>query len=186
VAGRLGLPGLRIIFQPHATLPSPPPVGTHLFLGRRTTVAGARDRVSFPVEVPHGQHLGPADVYVSVVPAGGRVSLVYRARPGLPADSFTGAGALLSEFRGSVDPVLIKKLIGSGAHVDFVSVNSQQAFWFSGAPHEIYYTDEHGKPFTDSVRLAGNTLVWQDGDLTLRLECRCSEERALRIASSVR
>ncbi|MDP9343774.1 MAG: hypothetical protein M3Q23_17120 [Actinomycetota bacterium] len=187
VAGRLGLPGLRIIFQPKATvLPSPPPVGTQLFLGGRTTLERARDQVSFPVEVPRGRHLGPAEVYVSVVPAGGRVSLVYRPHPGLPAARFTGVGALVTEFRGSVNPTLIKKLMASGTKVDFVQVNAQSGFWFSGAPHEIYYTDEHGRPFTDSVRLAGNTLVWVDAELTLRLECRCSEARAIAIASSVR
>ncbi len=186
VAGRLGLPGLRIIFQPHATLPSPPPVGTHLFLGHRTTLAEARDQVSFRVVVPHGEGLGPAEVYVSVVPSGGRVSLVYRARPGLPAGRFTGAGVLITEFRGSIDPLFVKKLVATGTNVEFVEVRAEPAYWFSGAPHELTYVDEHGRPFPDSQRLAGNTLVWVDGDLTLRLECRCSEGRALRIASSVR
>jgi len=188
VAGRLGLPGLRIIFQPQATpvLPSPPPVGTHLFLGHRTTLERARDQVSFRPEVPRGQHLGPAEVYVSDEPLGGRVSLVYRAHPGLPAARFTGVGALITEFRGSVDEAAVKKLVVSGSKVEFTDVNGEPAFWFYGAPHEIFFVDEGGRPFTDSVRLAGNTLVWVDGDLTLRLECRCSQERAIGIASSVR
>jgi len=188
VAGRLGVPGLRIIFRPHATttLPSPPPVGTHLFLGHGTTLERARDQVSFPVEVPHGQHLGPAEVYVSVEPAGGRVSLVYRARPGLRAGQFTGVGALITEFKGGIDTVFVKKIIGGGGHVDFLQVRAQSAFWFSGAPHELQFLDEHGRPFPDSIRLAGNTLVWQDGELTLRLECNCSKQQAVRIASSVR
>jgi hypothetical protein len=188
VAGRLGVPGLRIIFRPHATtpLPSPPPVGTHLFLGHRTTLERARDQVSFPVEVPRGRHLGPAEVYVSVEPAGGRVSLVYRARPGLPAGQFTGVGALITEFKGGVDTQFVKKIIGGGAHVDFLQVRAEPAFWFSGGPHELLFLDEHGRQFPESVRLAGNTLVWQHGDLTLRLECRCSEQKAVAIASSVR
>jgi len=188
VAGRLGVPGLRIIFRPHATtpLPSPPPMGTHLFLGHRTTLEQARGQVSFPVEVPHGTHFGPAEVYVSVEPTGGRVSLVYRARPGLPAGTFTGVGALITEFKGGVNTVFVKKVIGGGGHVDFVQVRAEPAFWFSGPPHELEFVDEHGRSFTDSVRLAGNTLVWQHGDLTLRLECRCSEQKAVAIASSVR
>jgi len=188
VAGRLGVPGLRIIFRPHATtpLPSPPPVGTHLFLGHRTTLEKARDEVSFPVEVPRSQHLGPAEVYVSVVPAGGRVSLVYPAGPGLPSGQFTRAGALITEFKGSINTEFIKKISGSGTHVDFLQLGSGPAAWFSGAPHELEFVGEQGRPFTDSVRLAGNTLVWQLGDLTLRVECRCSQAKALAIASSVR
>jgi hypothetical protein len=138
------------------------------------------------VLVPHGQQLGPAEVYVSVgPPAGGRVSLVYRARPGLPAGQFTRVGALITEFKGGIDEVFVKK-ISAGGHVDFVQVRLEPGFWFSGAPHELQFLDEHGRPFPESVRLAGNTLAWQHGDITLRLECRCSEAKALAIASSVR
>ena len=35
------------------------------------------------------------------------------------------------------------------------------------------------------ARLAGNTLLWQRGDLTLRLEADITKERALAIARSV-
>jgi uncharacterized protein DUF4367 len=35
------------------------------------------------------------------------------------------------------------------------------------------------------VRLAGNTLLWERGALTLRLEADINEEEALKIARSV-
>jgi hypothetical protein len=38
----------------------------------------------------------------------------------------------------------------------------------------------------EELRLAGNTLLWVQGDLTLRLEIAGSREDALRIAGSMR
>jgi len=49
----------------------------------------------------------------------------------------------------------------------------------------MYYVDSHGKPLTDSVRLAGNVLLWQEGSITLRLEGEITESHALAIAASM-
>ncbi len=38
----------------------------------------------------------------------------------------------------------------------------------------------------EAIRLAGNTLLWQDGDLTLRLESSLDRNRAVEIAKSMR
>ena len=37
-----------------------------------------------------------------------------------------------------------------------------------------------------TTRLAGDTLVWAIGPVTIRLECNCAEETALSIATSMR
>jgi hypothetical protein len=183
VAGRLGVPGLRIIFSNGA--PPNLPVGRNLFLGTPATLEDARSRGGFHIRTPHGQGLGPASVYVGSQPPGGRVALVYPPRPGLPRSRFTNAGLLVTEFEASIDTFFVKKVRFSGTRVVDVSVNGSSGFWFAGNPHELEFLDRNGIHFPQSVRLAGHTLVWNDGRITLRLECRCGEARALRIARSM-
>jgi hypothetical protein len=125
-------------------------------------------------------------VFVSeVVPPGGRVDLVWRARPGLPASGFTDAGLLITEFRGQTTPEFIKKVAVAG-QVEFLEVDGEPAYWFSGEPHFFTYRDSAGTFREEQTRLAGNTLIWQRGDLTLRLEGELSKEEAIRIAESMR
>ena len=147
----------------------------------------ARRRVDFPVLVPQTGGLEQPDaVFVSeVVPPGGRVDLVWRARPGLPASGFTDAGLLITEFQGQTTPEFIKKVAVAG-QVEFLEVDGEPAYWFSGEPHFFTYLDRAGNFREEQTRLAGNTLIWQRGELTLRLEGEISKEEALRIAESMR
>jgi hypothetical protein len=187
VAGRLGVPGLKVIFLPKSSpTPTHVPVGRNLFLGAPTTVSAARDRVGFEVLTPQGQDLGPASVYVGSKPVGGRVSLVYPPGPGLPSSRFTHAGLLITQFSGQLDQTFVKKLFVGGTHMTNVTVNGDQGLWFSGEPHVLFYVDQDGSVFRDSERLAGNTLVWSHGGDTIRLECNCGLPRALAIAESMR
>jgi len=189
VAGLLGVPGLKLIFRPGATptaVRTLPPVGERLFLGTRTSLAQVGEEVSFPVVLPRLAGLPQPEVYVSRVPPGGRVTLAYPAAPGLPAAEGTRIGLLLTEFRGSVNPEFLQKTITSGTKVRFVVVHGQSGDWISGAPHEVVLVNRHGEPFPETVHLAGNTLVWQRGELAVRIEGAFGEREALRIARSVR
>jgi hypothetical protein len=87
-----------------------------------------------------------------------------------------------------MDREFIRKLAFVDAHtrVESVRVGASPGFWISGGPHEIGYLKPDGEPFPESTRLAGNTLVWQRGAVTLRLECSCTKDRALGIAESMR
>jgi hypothetical protein len=184
-AGRLGVPGLRIIFSSEEPSQSVP-VGRNLFLGTRVSVADARGRAAFPVFTPHGQGLGPATVYFSDNPVGGHVSLVYAPTRDLPGSRFIRAGLLITQFQARVDTSFIRKTGVPGTRLRAVSVNGSPGYWFSGRAHQIVFTTADGQPFSESLRLAGNTLVWTRGEVTLRLECHCSEATALRIAESMR
>jgi hypothetical protein len=125
-------------------------------------------------------------VFVSeTVPMGRRVDLVWRARPGLPASAFTDAGLLITQFRGEPTPEFLKKATGAGI-VEFVEVGGEPGYFFSGEPHFFTYRDAAGNLRDEQTRLAGNTLIWQRGDLTLRLEGELSKEEAIRIAESMR
>jgi hypothetical protein len=189
VARRLGLRGVGVELGG----PLPPTVTTRpggrldLGLGQRVTLEEARRRVGFPVLVPGAAGFRqPAAVYVNeAVPVGGRVDLVYRARPGLPASPFTDVGLLVTEFRGQPTPDFIKKVARAGL-VEEVTVDGQPGYWFSGEPHFFTYLDATGQVRDEQTRLAGNTLIWQRGDLTLRIEGEITRQEALALARSMR
>jgi hypothetical protein len=46
------------------------------------------------------------------------------------------------------------------------------------------FRDREGNFRESTARLAGKTLLWQQGDVTLRLEGELSKQQALRIARS--
>jgi hypothetical protein len=189
VARRLGLRGVGVELggPPPPTVTTRPGERLDLGLGQRVTLAEARRRFDVPVLVPGAAGFRqPAAVYVNDhEPAGGRVDLVYRARPGLPASPFTDVGLLVTEFRGQPTPDFIKKTAVLG-QVDEVTVAGQPGYWFSGEPHFFTYLDATGQFRDEQTRLAGNTLIWQRGDLTLRIEGQITRQEALAIAESMR
>jgi len=125
-------------------------------------------------------------VYVEARVGDRIVSLVYRARAGIPPAAETGAALLITQFRAQVDEELIeKKLLGTGTSVDLVTIAGEDGFWLEGQPHVLYFQDPEGMRIEQSVRLAGNVLLWERGDLTLRIEGDISMEEAVRIAESM-
>jgi hypothetical protein len=189
VARRLGLRGIGVELggPPPPTVTTAPGGRLDLGLGERVTLAEARRRVRFPVLVPAAAGFQRPDaVFVNqAVPAGGRVDLVYRARPGLPASNFTDAGLLITEFRGQPDSGFLKKVVVAGV-VQEVTVGGGPGYFFSGDPHFFSYQDADGQFREERTRLAGNTLIWQRDGLTLRLEGELPREEAVRIAESMR
>jgi hypothetical protein len=188
VARRLGLRGIGVELggPPPPTVTTTPGGRLELGLGDRVTLEEARRRVDWPVLVPAAGLGRPDAVYVNeAVPSGGRVDLVYRARPGLPASPFTDVGLLITEFQGKPTPEFLKKVTAMGV-VEQVTVGGEPGYWFSGEPHFFTYQDAAGALREEQTRLAGNTLIWQRGDLTLRLEGELPKEEAIRIAESMR
>jgi hypothetical protein len=146
-----------------------------LFLGEKVSLDEARDRVDFEVVVPEA--LGDPDgVFFQEAPPGGMVSLVY-GTPEHPR-------ALFTQFRGSVEEVIFKK-VAAGTQIDSVRVDGEPGYFLSGNPHDFSYLDTRGEYRQEIVRLAGNTLLWERGPLTLRLEADINEEESLKIARSV-
>jgi hypothetical protein len=79
-----------------------------------------------------------------------------------------------------------KKFAGARTRVEPVEVRAQPGLWLEGAPHVVVYVDSRGRYETRSMRLAGNTLVWTEHGLTLRLEGRIGKARALALARTIR
>jgi hypothetical protein len=91
--------------------------------------------------------------------------------------------ALFTQFSASVDDVIFKK-VAATTRIEQVEVDGEPGFFLSGDPHDFAYFDRTGTFRQELVRLAGTTLLWERGSLTLRLEAEVSKAEALKIARS--
>jgi hypothetical protein len=168
------------------TLPTvPTTTEPALFLGKRVSLENGHPRVKIPgVVVPTA--LGPPDAaYVSEESYGQRLTLVYEPGDGVPESQYTGVGILVSEFVGKPYPGYVEKMVDSGTTVARVKVGPHRALWLEGGPHAVLFRTDGDLTFDDRGRLAGNTLLVEDGDLLVRIEGEISRERAIEIAKSL-
>jgi hypothetical protein len=128
----------------------------------------------------------PDGVYVRSGLPGGELSLVYRARPGLPRTHNTRLGLLVSEFRGDLSPGYMAKIVGQDSTVERLRVDGDRAIWIEGAPHFFLYRGPDGTFVETQLRIAQNVLLLERGRLLVRLEGAFDRERALAIARSLR
>src|SRR5262249_22537549 len=79
------------------------------------------------------------------------------------------------------------KEVGSSTHVQQLRIGGRPAVWITGAPHFFGYIGGRDgrdvRPIHPALR--GNTLLWQRGGLTLRVEGKLTLDQALRIARSL-
>jgi len=152
----------------HGSGPVPNPTGTPLLPGERTVdLATAKSSADFPVRVP--RVLGsPTKVTVSDGTPPRVVSLYYPT-------------ARVDEFDGTISPVFQKFVIVD--KLETVDVNGHAGYWIA-APHEVVYQDRDGVEHTETARMSTHTLIWQVGDVTLRLEANVSKDAAIAIAAS--
>ena len=182
----LGLGGLRLTFGPASFSPAPSLlVGPGL--GEALSLDDARASVAFTLRVPALPELRDPDrVYLVDPPAGGAVTLLYAARPGFAADAGTGIGLIVTEFRADIGPDIFEKLIDTGVHVTATEVNGGSAWWVAGGDHFFFYRDADGKVVDTTLRLASDTLVWEENGVTHRVEGAPSLADAIRVAESLR
>jgi hypothetical protein len=202
-AATLGVRGIRLIFGPapsavpSATVPvtggppataippssptvsSPMSPSSGAALGRPMSLEEIRRAVGFPVGVPTLRGLGRPATYLSELVSGGAVNIVY----GGQADPDR---VLITQFVGRVDQDFLHKYIDAGSQVQEVRVGDANGLWVSGEPHMIAYVDRDGRVIFDTLRPSGFALLWQRGDVTVRLETGLSKDRAIAIAESMR
>lgn len=157
-------------------------------LGLLVTLEEAKARAGYPVLVPTDPLLGtPDEVYLRSVTGSTAVSFVYKERPGIPVSAQAGVAAIFTEFAGAtVDENFFGKVLDRGTTLEKVTVNGQPGFWIEGTPHFFFYSVGGVTVQQETLRLAGNTLIWTQGNLLMRLEAQVDKTTALRIASSVR
>ncbi|TMC08270.1 MAG: hypothetical protein E6J41_13990 [Chloroflexi bacterium] len=161
----------------------PREAGGSLDLGvRQPSLAAGERAAGFRALVPAA--LGqPDEVWYRQAP--GVLTLLYHPRPGLPASGRTGVGALVMEASATVGQTSFVKLAPAGSSVQPVTVGGGQGFWISGAPHAFFFYGDPAGGRTDSFRLAGDVLIWNQGGLVVRIESALDERGALRIAGTM-
>jgi hypothetical protein len=145
------------------------------------------DRLPSVQERPLSADLGPVATPAEAAGALGRRPLLPRLATPPPLHlrnrvvsvvfTLRGEPVLLSEF--AFGPYAVKKLVGGATSVTPVRIGASEGFWLSRAEHAVSFT-------AVPPRLAGNVLLWQRGDLTLRLEGRrLTQKDALDLAESI-
>jgi hypothetical protein len=171
------------------SIPSPTP-SPALALGTLVTLDEARARAGYPVVAPADALLGgPDEIYVRPVTNSTAVSFVYKVRPGIPLSAEAGVAAVVTEFGGgTVDEQFFGKVLGADTTLEKVVIDGEPGFWIQGKPHFFFYraAGSTGSVDQETLRLAGNTLIWQRQGLLVRLEAQVDKATALRIAASFR
>ena len=181
----IGLGGLRLTFGPASFSPLPSLLAGP-GLGQPTSLEEARGEVAFALRVPTLGELGEPDlVYLAEPPAGGAVTLLYGERSGFPADPATGIGLIVTQFRADIGPEVFEKLIDAGVSVTPTTVQGGAAYWVAGGDHFFFYRDADGLMIESTLRLAGQTLIWEESGVTHRVEGAPSLADAVRVAESL-
>jgi len=147
-----------------------PPVqpGATLGLGRPVPLDVAQRKVTFPIRLPAGPK--PDRVLLDETIGRGAVSLVWCC-----------PRIVLTEIRGDA-LTYVEKQAGPDTTVEYLVVNGKPGVWVAGPSHAVVFRDELGR-VVEEPRLARNVLLWEDGQVTLRLEGDITKRRALALAA---
>jgi hypothetical protein len=151
-------------------------------------------RITFVDRLPQVQPVGPLDLGEPISPAEAPVGMLHSELLGAP-DAIYRSGDIVTLLYGTPERVRLlvtqipasgftpsvgKKLAATGTHVEFVEIPESfgPGVWITGGPHLVTLP---GGP----ARLASNTLIWQRGRLTVRVEGAETIAQATRIAASL-
>jgi len=164
----------------------PAAVGRAYDLGAPVTPARAAERANaagWRLSAPAAAG-DPARAFVGRPAAA--VNLTWAPSAERPEIADSGIGLLLTAMPGTTDAGGMSKQATGGTTIQLVRVGDHAAYWIEGQPHEVVLTDRNGDFVHDSSRLAGNTLIWTDGDVTYRLESALDRDEAIDLASTLR
>jgi hypothetical protein len=152
----------------------PPTPGLDI-LGDQVTLDQARGRAGFPFADPPDDERAPDQILVA---PGTRVTYVWRegARVRLLVTQFPG---------DATDPGLVKKLVSPVTSTNVLEIDGRRALWLEGGPHAVLFVSPDGNIQDDLGWLAGNTLLVENGGVTLRIEAQVAREKAVEIARSL-
>ncbi|MEU7676475.1 hypothetical protein AB0C42_16880 [Micromonospora taraxaci] len=172
VAGLLRFAGVSIATSsaptPAAGTPSPLPAQ------RTAALDEAQRAVRFPIRLPAS--LGPPERVLVADPDPSGVCRV--------ATLLYDGGALrIDAFDGRLNLAFHKEVTPPGA--EWTQVDGDFAIWVD-RPHVLSYVDRAGEVREETARLAASTLIWQDADVSYRLEGSLSKAEAIEIARSLR
>jgi hypothetical protein len=137
---------------------------------REMSLEQARAAVTFPIGVPAA--LGEPD-RVTVSSDGRVATMVW---PDTPSGTVR-----LDQIDGALSPYFVKKYYQD---VVFTVVDGAEGLWLPET-HPITVLNPDGSERAASTRQSGPSLVWQRGDVTLRLEGVADRQAAVTIAESL-
>jgi hypothetical protein len=162
----------------------PLPETRDLELGPRVTLGLASRSLRFEPLLP-ALAGSPDAIHVRATTPGGELAAAYRPRSGLPEARPLGLGLLVTEFRGDLHPEYLGKIVGRATRIEHLQVGRDRAIWIAGATHLFFYRAPGGALREDSLRLAANVLLVQDGRVLVRLEGAFPLSRAAQLARSL-
>jgi hypothetical protein len=163
--------GLSTVEVKRVPKPVPTVPGARLSLGTPAPLDAALAKLEYRPVIP--ATLGTPTVYYDPFPAGGQLGLVYPK------------GIVITEVQGHLTRYL-QKFIPPGTTMDEFKIDGRRALWIHGALHQYVYADKTGEIRTDSVRTAGDVLLWRYKNLLVRIEGARSKQQAVAIARSAR
>lgn len=170
----IGAARIEVVDELPAVEPQPPELDLELALGDRVSLAEARRGAGYDLleleEEPDRVYLGPRNSVWFLYGQPDAVRLLVAQTPRLSVD----------------EDFIFKKLAAAGTTVEQVSVRGKPAYFLSGEPHEVFLVDEYDLPVLETLRLARNTLLWEEDGRTLRLEGDFSRDEAVELAESLR
>jgi len=166
-----------------ATAAAAPDLSRFASLGHRTSLANMRRRM--PVLVPTADDLSRPDQVRFDSSNGLHASLLYRWRPGLPEIPHAdGAGLVIEEFVGD-GRTMVRKYLSDRTVAEPVDVNGNPGVYLSGGTHLVFYEDPSGLDVQAEGRTVGRALIFQHGELTIRIEGNLSRDRMVAIARTL-
>jgi hypothetical protein len=193
VADRLGVRGIKIVFEDQTPTPVSSPVGTSLLLGQRMTLEEAQAAVPFTLKVPNLPGVGePDEVYVRkfAVESGKErlmVAFIYYPSEALPETRETGAGALLMQLQAEDEAALLGKGIGEGGSMFRVEIDDDEGWFIAGPTSFFLYQDPSRSDCCgpDERRPSGNVLIWESNGITYRFESNLDSFDSIEFAKSL-
>jgi hypothetical protein len=177
VADFLGIGTARI----HVVAELPPSVVRTLDLGTpvdEATAAAVLGRPPRAIEADVGEPLG-------LYRRGTAISTVYPVSDALPGTTVDGVGGILTEVTGFLRRNMVTKQLPQGTDLQAVNVGGHFGYWIEGAPHGMVLLEVDRDVLSEPLRLAGNVLLWQDGEDTIRLETELDRDAAVALANKV-
>jgi hypothetical protein len=171
---RIGGEQIELVEELPEVPPAPAELDLDQTLGERVSPREAQRRAGFDLleleEAPDRVYLGARGTVWFLYGRPAAVRLLVAQTPELEID----------------EPFILKKLAGSGTHVEEATVRGVPAYFLSGEPHVVMLLDERGVVYQETARLARDVLVWEERGRTIRLEGDLSRDDAVALAESLR
>jgi hypothetical protein len=93
---------------------------------------------------------------------------------------------IFTQLRADLEQPLLRKVVGPDSSLRTVDLGGgRPGYWIDGAEHTVVFVERGNDVVAEPIRLAGQVLLWQEGNITYRLEgASLTEEQAVALARS--